>query len=198
MAGQLAPGPAIPPPTVGGCGRVLVAGVGNVFLGDDGFGSEVARQLAGSPVPPGVVVIDYGIRSLHLAYDLLEGWDRLVLIDLLPSRGRPGTVHVVEVDLGAIAGQPPDPHGMAPHAVLAAVGSMGGQLPPTVLVGCEPADIGEQLGLSTVVEAAVQPAVAAVLNLLAEASGTAADCARDQQVEHAGTMTAGIRPMGGQ
>lgn len=154
-----------PPFTADPADRVLVAGVGNVFLADDGFGSEVARRLAGSPLPPGVVVTDYGIRGMHLAYDLLEEWDRLVLIDLLPSRGRPGTVHVVEVDLASIAGQPPDPHGMAPHAVLSAVGSMGGRLPPTVLVGCEGDDVGDRLGLSPVVAAAVEPAVAAVMKL---------------------------------
>lgn len=154
-----------PPFSAGPADRVLVAGVGNVFLGDDGFGSEVARRLAGSPLPRGVVVTDYGIRGMHLAYDLLEEWDRLVLIDLLPSRGRPGTVHVVEVDLASIVGRPPDPHGMAPHAVLSAVGSMGGRLPPTVLVGCEGDDVGDRLGLSPLVAAAVEPAVAAVMKL---------------------------------
>ncbi|MGI8416360.1 MAG: hydrogenase maturation protease [Nakamurella sp.] len=204
MVGHLPPGQAEPSPAVDGLGRVLVAGVGNVFLGDDGFGSEVARQLIGSPLPAGVVVTDYGIRGMHLAYDLLDGWDMLVLIDLLPTRGRPGAVHIVEVDLEAIAGQAPDPHGMAPHAVLSAVGSMGGTLPPTVLIGCEPEDTEERLGLSPIVAAAVQPAVAAVLKLCVEGIGSIgerathhAEQATDQQLQHAGNMTVGIRPTGG-
>lgn len=204
MVSHLPPGQADPLPAVDGLGRVLVAGVGNVFLGDDGFGSEVARQLAGSPLPPGVVVTDYGIRGMHLAYDLLDGWDMLVLIDLLPTRGRPGAVHIVEVDLEAIAGQAPDPHGMAPHAVLSAVGSMGGTLPPTVLIGCEPEDTEERLGLSPIVAAAVQPAVAAVLKLCVEGIGAIGERAThhgeqatDQQLQHAGNMTVGIRPTGG-
>ncbi len=146
--------------------RVLVAGVGNLFLTDDGFGPEAARQLARRRLPDHVRVTDYGIRGMHLAFDLLDGWDRLILLDLLPSRGRPGTVHVVEIDPNTVGGAAPDPHGMAPHSVLAAVGSLGGRLPPTVLVGCEPADVGEGLGLTPVVAAAVQPAVEAVLELL--------------------------------
>ncbi len=148
--------------------RVLVAGVGNLFLGDDGFGPEVARQLAGRDLPESVTVTDYGIRSMHLAYDLLDGWDHLILIDLLPSRGRPGAVHIVEIDPAEVGNAAPDPHGMAPHSVLAAVGSLGGELPPTVLIGCEPADVGEGIGLSPAVSAAVMPAVAAVVDLLTD------------------------------
>jgi len=181
-----APPPAPPPPSSAGRGavrRVLVAGVGNLFLTDDGFGPEVARQLArqlprhGGGGSEGVRVTDYGIRGMHLAFDLLDRWDRLILIDLLPSRGQPGTVHVIEID-GDTAGHElvgraaPDPHGMAPHAVLAAVGSLGGRLPPTVLVGCEPADIGEGLGLTARVAAAVPPAVEAVLAILDQESSS--------------------------
>ena len=172
--------PSAPRPSSAGRGtvrRVLVAGVGNLFLTDDGFGPEVARQLArhGGGDPEGVRVTDYGIRGMHLAFDLLDRWDRLILIDLLPSRGQPGTVHVIEID-GDTSGRElvgraaPDPHGMAPHAVLAAVGSLGGRLPPTVLVGCEPADIGEGLGLTAPVAAAVRPAVEAVLAILDQES----------------------------
>jgi hydrogenase maturation protease len=132
--------------------RVLVAGVGNLFFTDDGFGPEAARQLALLTVPDGVRVAD--------------GWDRLILLDLLPPRGRPGTVHIVEIDPNAVGGAAPDPHGMAPHSVLASVGSLGGRLPPTTLVGCEPEDVGEGLGLTPAVAAAVRPAVDAVLALL--------------------------------
>lgn len=184
MTGQTTPVRADPPAAVDGFGRVLVAGVGNVFLGDDGFGSEVARELARSALPAGVVVTDYGIRGMHLAYDLLDGWDRLVLIDLLPDRGRPGSVHVVEVDLASISDHAADPHGMAPQAMLSAVASMGGELPPTVLVGCEANDVGERLGLSAVVRAAVGPAVAAVLALLLQPVETTDKGAQDQQPDH--------------
>ena len=148
------------------CGRTLVAGVGNIFLSDDAFGCEVIRLMAGRPAPAGVEIRDFGIRGVHLAYDLLGGWDHLLLIDLLPSRGRPGAVHIIEIDLAAVGNGAPDPHGMAPHSVLAAVGSLGGELPPTVLIGCEGADVGEGIGLSPAVSAAVEPAVAAVLDLL--------------------------------
>jgi len=151
--------------------RVLVAGVGNLFFTDDGFGPEAARQLALLTVPDGVRVADYGIRGMHLALDLLDGWDRLILLDLLPSHGRPGTVHIVEIDPDAVGNDTVnsaahDPHGMAPHSVLATVGSLGGRLPPTVLVGCEPEDVGEGLGLTPAVAAAVRPAVESVLALL--------------------------------
>jgi len=149
-------------------GRTLVAGVGNLFLGDDGFGAEVARVLARRQLPAGVTVVDYGIRAMHLAYDLLDGWDRLILVDLLPGRGRPGTVHVVRIDPGSSAIRPPDPHGMAPHTVLAAASALGGTLPPTLLVGCEPQDVTEHIGLSAAVARAVEPAVDTVLRLLSE------------------------------
>ena len=79
--------------------RILIAGIGNIFLGDDGFGSEVMRHVvAGSTAPTGVRATDYGIGGMHLAYDLLEDWDALVLVDAIPSRGSPGTVHVFEAD----------------------------------------------------------------------------------------------------
>jgi hydrogenase maturation protease len=168
------PAPALSPPAADGrerIRRVLVAGVGNLFFTDDGFGPEAARQLALHEVPDGVRVTDYGIRGMHLALDLLDGWDRLILLDLLPSHGRPGTVRIVEIDPDAVGNDTVnsaahDPHGMAPHSVLATVGSLGGRLPPTVLVGCEAADVGEGLGLTPAVAAAVRPAVEAVLALL--------------------------------
>jgi hydrogenase maturation protease len=159
--------------------RTLVAGVGNLFLGDDGFGAEVARVLQAHELPAGVTVRDYGIRAMHLAYDLLDGWDRLILLDVLPARGRPGAVHIVRLDpdenpSGTTSPAPTsvDPHGMVPHAVLAGVLSLGGRLPPAILVGCEPADLSESIGLSAPVAAAVQPAADAVLALLSEVPAT--------------------------
>jgi hydrogenase maturation protease len=151
-------------------GGTLVAGVGNIFLGDDGFGPEVARRLAGVELPAGVRVVDYGIRGVHLAYDLLDGVDRLVLVDALPYRGEPGDVVLLEVgpeDIGRLVGAGElDAHGMAPLAVLSSLDQLGGQLPPTVVVGCEPLDVSDGIGLTPPVAAAVDVAVAAVQRLL--------------------------------
>jgi len=160
--------------------RVLVAGVGNIFLGDDGFGSEVARRLAGRRVPDGVRVTDYGIGGIHLAYDLLGDLELLVLVDALSRGVAPGTVCLVEVgdvqtSSSAAVGHGNDlehvgvdSHAMDPASVFASVKGLGGTLPPTVVVGCEPAEVSEQIGLSPVVEAAVEPTVQQILELLAK------------------------------
>lgn len=147
-------------------GRVLVAGVGNLFLGDDGFGPEAARRLAARPLPPGVEVVDYGIRGMHLAYDLLAGYDTLVIVDAVPRGGRPGDVVVLEVGDEDLGTGDFDAHGMEPTAMLASLGALGGRLPRTLVVGCEPADVGERIGLSPPVAAAVDRAVELVTGLL--------------------------------
>jgi len=146
--------------------RTLVAGIGNIFLGDDGFGCEVVRRLTEQRPPPTARVVDYGIRGMHLAYDLLDGWDRLVLVDALPDRGTPGQLHVLEVGPDDVAHGDLDAHGMDPAAVLSALGPLGGRLPPTTLVGVQVADVQERIGLSPVVAAAVPAAVEAVRALL--------------------------------
>jgi hydrogenase maturation protease len=146
--------------------RVLVAGVGNIFLGDDGFGPEAARRLAARPLPDGVRVVDYGIRGMHLAYDLLEGYDLLVVLDAAPRGGRPGDVVLLEVGEADLGDGDFDAHGMEPTSVLASLGSLGGRLPRTLVVGCEPADTAEGMGLSPPVEAAVDGAVEMVTGLL--------------------------------
>jgi hydrogenase maturation protease len=150
--------------------RVLVAGIGNVFRTDDGFGSEVARQLAALPWPDGVRVVDYGIRGMHLAYDLLDPWDVLILVDALPGTGAVGTVVVLEIgteDVGR--GGPVDAHGMDPATVLANLAALGGRLPPsTLLVGCRVAETGEGMGLTPPVAAAVDGAVRAVHRLVTD------------------------------
>jgi hydrogenase maturation protease len=156
-------------------GRVLVAGIGNLFLTDDGFGSEVARQLAAGPLPDGVRVVDYGIRGMHLAYDLLDGYDALVVVDALPGHGSPGDLAVLEVGPDDLGEGELDAHGMAPVAVLASLGQLGGSLPPTYVVGCQPADVGEGIGLTPEVAAAVPPAVALVLQVLDEQLGLTLD-----------------------
>ena len=141
--------------------RILVAGVGNIFLGDDGFGPEVIRHVA--ELPDGVRVVDYGIRGMHLAYDLLDAWDALVLVDAVPDRGHPGKIRVFEADpesRDAPVGL--DAHGMDPAAVFASLRALGGTPPRTIVVGCEVADIGDGIGLSAPVRAAIPDAVRAV------------------------------------
>jgi hydrogenase maturation protease len=139
---------------------VLIAGVGNLFRSDDGFGPEVVRRLTGLPAP--VRAVDYGIRGMHLAYDLLDGYDALVVVDAVPGTP-PGTVTVQQVgpdDLGTGAF---DAHGMDPVAVLANLDRLGGTLPVTYVVGCRVLTVAEGIGLSAPVAAAVPDAVAAVL-----------------------------------
>ena len=151
---------------------VLVAGIGNVFACDDGFGCEVARRLAGLRLPDGIRVVDYGIRGLHLAYDLLEPWDALILVDAVPvpDRGGVGTVAVVEIgadDVGDLGEAAVDAHGMDPATVLASLAALGGSLPArTVVVGCQVADTGDGMGVTPPVAAAVEQAVRAVRDLV--------------------------------
>ncbi len=148
--------------------QVLVAGIGNVFFTDDGFGSEVARRLGALPLPDGVRVTDYGIRGMHLAYDLLDGYAGLVVIDALAGEGAPGELSVLEVGPEDLGEGELDAHGMAPVAVLAGLGQLGGSLPPTYIVGCRPGDVGEGMGLTPAVAAAVEPAIDLVFEVLSE------------------------------
>jgi hydrogenase maturation protease len=117
--------------------KVLVAGIGNVFLGDDGFGPALAGRLARRALPAGVEVVDSGIRGMDLAYALLDGWDAAVLLDAAPRGGAPGTLYVIEphIDPRAVA---VETHGMDPVKVLALVQALGGVPPRTFVVGCEP------------------------------------------------------------
>jgi hydrogenase maturation protease len=149
--------------------RILIAGIGNIFLGDDGFGPEVLRQVrAQVSESDGLRATDYGIGGMHLAYDLLDGWDALVLVDAIPSRGVPGTVHVFEADHEPQhSPEALDAHGMDPATVFASLRALGGTPPRTIVVGCEVADVGEGMGLSEPVRAAVPEAVAAVESAVA-------------------------------
>jgi hydrogenase maturation protease len=147
---------------------ILIAGIGNIFLGDDGFGPEVIRRVPAHLAGPRVKLTDYGIRGMHLAYDLLDGWQALVLIDALPSRGSPGTLHVFEADhrmLTAATGL--DAHAMDPAAVFASLNSLGGSPPHTVVIGCEVDNVEEGIGLSECVEAAVPQALQAIEDVVA-------------------------------
>lgn len=152
--------------------RVLVAGIGNVFLGDDGFGVEVARQLMREPALPGVAIADVGIRALHLAYELLEPPDLLLIVDAVSRGEPPGTVYLIDVDADAGAAESGlgDAHGITVSAVLATLRALGGTPPRTRLVGCEPAFIGEAMELSPAVAASVPRAVAMVKRAIREES----------------------------
>jgi hydrogenase maturation protease len=162
-------------------GRILIAGIGNIFLGDDAFGPEVARRLAAEDLPGWVRVADYGISGMHLAYDLADGYETAILIDAAPRGGEPGTVTVLSVaaehrrDLAAAAGPLGasrlfDSHGMQPDVVLGVLDMLGGGGPSRVLVvGCEPASVDYAMELSEPVAGAVGEAVQAVLGLVAEA-----------------------------
>ncbi len=149
--------------------RILVAGIGNIFASDDGFGCAVVRQLAGSPLPDGVRAVDYGIRGMHLAYDLLDPWDALVLVDAVPDRGAPGTIELLEIGAEHVAGRPGvDAHGMDPATVLATLAALGGALPArTLLVGCQVTVTAEGMGLTPTVEAAVAEAIRVVRDCVA-------------------------------
>ncbi|NXY98978.1 hydrogenase maturation protease [Streptomyces sp. BR123] len=156
--------------------RILVAGIGNVFLGDDGFGVETVRRLSapGTRLPDGVETADIGIRGVHLAYRLLDGYDTLVLVDATARGGAPGTLYLIEATGdGPVAPQAPvlDGHQMSPDAVLALLDTLcagTGAAPPrrTWVVGCEPGCLDEGIGLSPPVAAAVDEAVRMVLDLV--------------------------------
>jgi len=148
--------------------KTLVAGIGNIFNGDDGFGVEVAQRLVRRPDPPpdGVHIEDYGIRGVHLAYQLLEGYDLLVLIDALPRGEPPGTVFVFEPDRDFGDVPPLDSHQMDPRAVLGMVDELGGQIGRVLVIGCQPADVTEGIGLSPPVAAAVDSAARLVEELI--------------------------------
>jgi hydrogenase maturation protease len=128
----------------------------------------MAAADVGEPVPDGVRVVDYGIRGMHLAYDLLDGVGALVLVDALPGEGPAGTLTVLEVGPDDLGDGEFDAHGMDPVAVLASLEAMGGRLPPTYVVGCRPADLSEGIGLSDPVAQAVGDAVVTVRRLVDE------------------------------
>jgi hydrogenase maturation protease len=160
----------------------MIAGVGNIFLGDDGFGVEVARRLADADLPDWVRVADYGISGMHLAYDLAEGFDSTILVDTTQRGGEPGTVYLIEPEPAPDSTGPgPDDgtgamlasmtllnaHGMQPDLVLSLAGTLGADAGRVLVVGCEPASLEEGIGLSAPVAAAVDDAVQMVTRLVA-------------------------------
>jgi hydrogenase maturation protease len=169
--------------------KILVAGVGNVFLGDDGFGVAVARHLARTRLPEGVVVTDFGIRGVHLAYELAGGGhDSAILVDAVSRGGPPGTLYVLRPSPDDDAGAFVDAHDMAPDAVLAFAATLGARTRQVLLVGCEAADVSPGMELSRPVAEAVGRAADLVLDLvleLVEEQTTAAPAAGEKEERHA-------------
>jgi hydrogenase maturation protease len=153
---------------------ILIAGVGNAWLRDDGFGGEVARRLSEVELPAGVSVMDAGTGGLDLAYEVMRGYDALVILDVSPQGGEPGTLYVMEPDEDAVPGQIVDgdvinPHAMDPQTVLRFVKSIGAWPGKVVVIACEPEQVSEMgWGLSERVQGAVARAVALVLETVDE------------------------------
>jgi hydrogenase maturation protease len=150
---------------------ILIAGIGNIFLGDDGFGVTVAQRLLSRELPPGVRVVDFGIRALDLAYALIDAPDVTILIDACPRGEAPGSLFVIEPEIAADDPGPAqlEAHAMDPMLVIKMAMAMGGSLKRILLLGCEPATTGPeegQLGLSAQVDAVVDDAVALALALV--------------------------------
>ncbi|MEV6984372.1 hydrogenase maturation protease [Sphaerisporangium sp. NPDC051017] len=165
--------------------NVLVAGVGNVFLGDDGFGVAVARRLAGADLPDGVVVGDFGIRGVHLAYELTGGaYDGVILLDAVSRGGAPGTLYVLRPEPGEAPPVFADAHDMTPDAVLALTGALGGGPGRVLVLGCEPADISPGMELSPPVAEAVGAAADLVLDLVREQMAPAPRGAGRKENDH--------------
>jgi hydrogenase maturation protease len=147
--------------------RIFVVGVGNIFLGDDGFGVEVVARMRRRPVPDGVRVEDFGIRGVHLAYELLEGsYDLVILVDTLDLHAPPGTISVFEPELGGGGDVLPDAHDLDPATVMGLLEGLGGSVGKMLVVGCQPATLQEQMGLSAPAEAAVDEAIRVVEELV--------------------------------
>ncbi len=158
--------------------RILVAGVGNIFLGDDAFGVEVVKQLSRCTLPESVQVVDFGIRGLDLAYALLDGYEAVILVDAVPRGGEPGQVYVIEPDIpagepssGSVA-SPIEMHRLDPAKVLQLTRALGGEVGRLLLVGCEPVPLDEyadiQPGLSDSARTAVPVAVDTIVRLIDE------------------------------
>jgi len=160
--------------------RILVAGIGNSWLRDDGFGGEVVKRLEARELPEGTVVLDFGTGGLDLAYEVMRGYDALVLVDVSRQGGEPGTLYVMEAREEDVAadiedGAMVDPHGMDPATVLRFVRAVGGWPGRVLVIACEPASVEDVgMGLTPEVAAAVDRAVALVADTVAELQTDAA------------------------
>jgi hydrogenase maturation protease len=149
--------------------RVLIGGLGNIFLGDDAFGVEVVRRLSEMPLPDDVRLMDVGVRTLHLAYELREhAYDTLIIIDIVSKGADPGTLYLLEPDSDEAFDdvRVQNGHGVHPHEILAVVRQLGGEVPRMVIVACEPSPIGADAGLSAAVSAAVDKAAQLVMRVI--------------------------------
>jgi hydrogenase maturation protease len=160
--------------------KVLVAGIGNAWMGDDGFGSEVVKRLGERDLPRGVAVMDFGTGGLNLAYEVMRGYDALMILDISAQGGDPGTLYVIEANEDSVQGSIEDgdtlnPHGMDPKTMLRFVKSIGAWPGKVVVIACEPQTV-EEIGfkLSESVAGAVEPAVELVLKTIAELQTDAA------------------------
>jgi hydrogenase maturation protease len=153
--------------------RILVAGIGNIFLGDDAFGVEVAQRLARRALPEEVRVVDFGIRGLDLTYALLDGYEAVILVDAVPRGGAPGTLYVLVPIGGETAGTDGvemETHNLDPVKVLRLAEAMGGKVDRLLLVGCEPMSTGDEEdmpeGLSDPVRRSVDEAIRLIESLV--------------------------------
>jgi hydrogenase maturation protease len=150
--------------------RILVAGVGNIFEGDDAFGVEVARRLGDRPLPGQVDVVDFGVRGFDLAFALMDRYDVAILVDAATRGEEPGTLSIIEPEAVESEDPPPSAHGLDPASVLRLVSRLDGECRKTLLIACEPLTLGGEegaMGLSEPVEAAVESAVRLVERLVA-------------------------------
>ncbi len=153
--------------------RIFIVGVGNIFLGDDGFGVEVATRMRRRAIADGVRVEDFGIRGVHLAYELLEGnYDLVILVDTLDLKSEPGTITVFEPELDGDGDVLPDAHDLDPATVMGLLQGLGGSVGRMLVVGCQPATLQEQMGLSGPVEAAIDEAIRTVEELVQQHMST--------------------------
>jgi hydrogenase maturation protease len=147
--------------------RILIAGIGNIFLNDDAFGIHVAQLLARRPLPPGVRVVDFGIRGLDLAYSLLEDWEALVVLDLASTGEPPGTLRIIEPPA---FDHPGENIGISGHSLdlpqaLRLARSMGGHTPRVLIIGCEPGPMDPDGDLATDLSPQVRAAIAPAAEL---------------------------------
>jgi hydrogenase maturation protease len=171
--------------------KILIACIGNIFCGDDGFGVEVARFLTSRTLPEGVVLRDFGIRGMDLAYELLDPWDLTILVDACPRGGEAGAVYVVKPEIDGQTSAVADPHGMNPVNVLRLVQALGGAPGSILLVGCEPEDLGPdegRIGLTPKVACAVPHAADVIESLISDAMSRAnmAEAKLNRDILHAG------------
>jgi hydrogenase maturation protease len=154
---------------------ILIAGIGNIFLQDDGFGVEVIKRLAAESLPEGVRVADFGIRGVHLAYEMLDGdYAATILVDAAPRGEEPGTIYLIEPDLESVGNQEAvslDAHGMDPQVVLQTIKTLGGKPGRLYVVGCEPLETEEGIGLSAPVARGVEEAIRLVHDLVEDLAG---------------------------